>query len=68
MSSWTRTGDDCHNRSPLDACFQSLYFSVFVLYNTDVGFVAVVKSCRIVLNGVRCGFVDLKKTELLTQE
>jgi len=34
---------------------------VFVLYNSDAGFVAVVVSCRIMLNGVHSGFVDLKK-------
>jgi len=32
-----------------------------VLYNSDAGFVAIVKSCRIMLNGVHCRFVDLKK-------
>jgi len=34
---------------------------VFVLYNSDVGFVTVVKFCRIMLNGAHCGFVVLKK-------
>ena len=37
---------------------------MFVLYNSDAGFVTVVKSCRIMLNGVHCGFVDLKKKNL----
>ena len=68
VSSWTHTGDDCHKKSPfcglkrryLTLAFQSLYFRVFVLYNSDAGFVAIVKSCRIMLNGVHCRFVDLK--------
>ena len=66
MSSWTHTGDDCHKRFPfcgltiryLTLAFQSYYFRVFVMYS----FVAVVKSCRIMLNGVHCGFVDLNET------
>jgi len=41
---------------------------VFVLYNSDAGFITVVKSCRIMVSGVHCGFVNLKKTELLIQE
>ena len=41
--------------------FQSWYFRVFVLYNSDAGFVAIVKSCRIMFNGVHCRFVDLKR-------
>jgi len=40
---------------------------VFVLYNSDAGFVAVVKSCRIMLKGVHCRLIDLI-TELLIQE
>jgi len=67
VSSWTRTVD-CQKRSPfcgldrryLTLAFQSLYFRVFVMYNSDAGFVAIVKSCRIMLNGVHSGFEDLK--------
>jgi len=33
---------------------------VFVLYSSDAGFVATVKSCMIMLNFVHRGFVDLK--------
>jgi len=76
VSSWTHTGDDCHKRSPfcvlkrsyLTLSFQSYYFHVFVLHNSDTRSIAVVKFCRIMLNGVHCRFVDLKKTELLIQE
>jgi len=68
MSSWSHTVDDCHKGSPfcrlnrrnLTLAFQSQYFRVFVLYNSDAGFVEIVKSCRITLNGVHSGFVDLK--------
>jgi hypothetical protein len=59
VSSWTHTGDDCHKGSPfcglkrsyLTLAFQYLYsyFRAFVLHNSDAGFVAVVKSCRIML-------------------
>ena len=60
MSSWTQTVADCHKRSPicgltrryLTLVFQSQYFRVFALYYSDAGFVAIVKSCRIVWNGV----------------
>ena len=42
---------------------------MFELYNSDAGIVAIVKSCRIMLNGVNSGFIDLKKKlELLIQE
>ena len=75
MSSWTHTVDDCHKRSPfcglkrryLTLAFQFYNFRVFVLYNSDAGFVAIIKSCRIMFNGVHCRFVD-KKTELPIQE
>jgi len=40
---------------------------MFVMYNSDAGFVAVVKSSRIMLNGVHGEFIDLKKTNLLIQ-
>ena len=33
---------------------------VFVLYNSDAGVTATVKSCRIMFNGVNCLFIDLK--------
>jgi len=33
---------------------------VSVLYNSDGGLVAIVKSCRIMLNGAHSGFVDLQ--------
>jgi hypothetical protein len=36
-----------------------------VLYNSDAGFVATVKSCRIRLKGVQSGFFDFKNTSLL---
>jgi len=70
------SSDDCHRRSPfcglkrryLKLSFQSLYFRVFVLHNSDAGFVAIVKSCRIMFNGVHCRLVVLKKTELQIQE
>jgi len=69
VSSWTHTSDDCQKRSPicglkgryLTLVFQSSYFHVFVLYNSDAGFVTIVKSCRIMYNVVHSGFVDLKK-------
>jgi len=69
VSSWTHTDDDCHNRSLiggsnrrfLTLAFRSLHFRVFVLHNSDDGFVAIVTSCRIMLNGVNSGFVGLKK-------
>ena len=38
----------------------SFVFRVFVLYNSDAVFVAMVNSCVIVFNGVYCTFVDLK--------
>jgi hypothetical protein len=65
---WTHTDDECHqrslicglNRRYLTIAFQSLYFRVFVLYKSDSGFVAILTSCRIMLNGVHSGFVDLK--------
>jgi len=68
VSSWTHTVDGCHKRSPfcglkrryLMFAFQSSHFRVFVLYNSDAGFVAIVKSCRIMLSGVHCRFVDFK--------
>ena len=67
MSSWTHTRDDCHKRSPfcglkrryLTLVFQYKHFSMSVLYNNDAGFVAIVNSCRTVLNGVYSVFVDL---------
>jgi len=66
VSSWTHTRDDCHRRSPfcglnrryLTLASQSQYFCVFVLYSSDAGFVAVVKSCRIMLHSVPSRFVD----------
>ena len=68
MSSWTHTVDDCHKRSPLCSlnkrnltlAFQSQYFRIFVLYNSDAGFVTTVKYRRIMLNAVHSGIVDLK--------
>jgi len=55
VSSWTHTGDECRKRSPicelkrryLTLAFQSSYFHVFVLYNSDAAVVTIVKSCRI---------------------
>jgi hypothetical protein len=60
MSSCTHTGDDCQkrslicglNRKYLKLAFQSLYFRVFVLYNSEDSFVAIVTSYRIMLNVV----------------
>jgi len=68
VSIWNHSVDNCHKRSPfcglnkryLTLAFQSLYFYVFVLYNSDAGFVAVVRSCTIMLNGVHSVFLDLK--------
>jgi len=34
---------------------------MFLLYNSGASFVAIVKSCRIMLSGVHSGFIDLKK-------
>ena len=34
---------------------------IWRLYNSDTDFVAVLNSCRIILNDVHCGFIDLKK-------
>jgi len=42
---------------------------MFVPYNSNAGFVAILKSCRIMLNGVHSGFIDLKnEIELLIRE
>ena len=49
MSSRTHAGDDCHkrslmygfNRRYLMLAFQSQYFHVFVLYNSDASLVAI---------------------------
>ena len=44
-----------------DACLPILIFSCVRLHNSDAGFIAILKSCRIMLNDVHCGFTDLKK-------
>jgi hypothetical protein len=69
VSSWNHTGDNCHKRSPfsrlkkiyLTLASQSYYFHEFGQNSSDTGFITVVKSCRIMMKDVHCGFVDLKK-------
>jgi len=44
-----------------DACLSILIFSCVCAVHSGASFFAIVKSCRIMFNGVHCMFVDLKK-------
>ena len=66
MSIWIHRVDDCHKRLPFcrlnriyDLCLSILIFSC-VCVCVCAGFVAFAKSCRITLNGVHSGVLDLK--------
>jgi len=59
VASWVHKGDN-FQRDPVmrieekisDDCFSILIFSCVCVYNSDTGFVAIVKFCRVMLNCV----------------